>query len=195
MPEFTPWPKTPRLFRDVVVTEKLDGTNAAIQFHPAGEFQDGSELCFVASLASGTHSVAAQSRNRLVTPEADNHGFAAWVYDNAASLFEDLGPGTHFGEWWGQGINRGYGLKEKRFSLFNTAKWDMAYFKTPQLYTVPVVARDSFDTLDIEDAAQYLHVRGSIAAPGFMNPEGICVYHTAARQVFKYTFNGDGHKG
>lgn len=195
MPEFTPWPKTPRLFRDVVVTEKLDGTNAAIQFHPAGEFQDGSELCFVANLADGTYSVAAQSRNRLVTPESDNHGFAAWVYDNAASLFEDLGPGTHFGEWWGQGINRGYGLHEKRFSLFNTEKWFGASFSTPRLRVVPVLRREQFDTDTLSELVEYLNRWGSIAAPGFMKPEGICVYHTAARQVFKYTFNGDGHKG
>jgi hypothetical protein len=30
MAEFREWPKTPRLFRTIVVTEKIDGTNAAI---------------------------------------------------------------------------------------------------------------------------------------------------------------------
>ena len=32
---------------------------------------------------------------------------------------------------------------------------------------------------------------GSHAAPGFMNPEGIVVYHTAAGQVFKMTVEND----
>jgi hypothetical protein len=28
--EFQGWPKTPRLFRDMIVTEKIDGTNSAV---------------------------------------------------------------------------------------------------------------------------------------------------------------------
>ena len=34
-----------------------------------------------------------------------------------------LVPGRHFGEWWGSGIQRGYGLDEKTFSLFNAYRW------------------------------------------------------------------------
>jgi len=30
MPEFIPMPKIPRLMREMVITEKLDGTNASI---------------------------------------------------------------------------------------------------------------------------------------------------------------------
>lgn len=30
MMDFVPWAKTPRLFRDMTVTEKIDGTNAAV---------------------------------------------------------------------------------------------------------------------------------------------------------------------
>jgi hypothetical protein len=30
MAEFIAWPKTQRLFRDIIVSEKIDGTNAAI---------------------------------------------------------------------------------------------------------------------------------------------------------------------
>jgi hypothetical protein len=37
---------------------------------------------------------------------------------------------------------------------------------------------------------------GSISAPGFMDPEGIVIFHTAARIMFKKTFKGDeGGKG
>jgi hypothetical protein len=104
MPEFVPWPKIHRLFRDVIITEKIDGTNAAIGISDDGE-------------------VHAQSRKRIITPADDNYGFAKWVHANAAVLAEHLGPGLHFGEWCGLGINRGYGLPEKRFALFNAARW------------------------------------------------------------------------
>jgi len=37
---------------------------------------------------------------------------------------------------------------------------------------------------------------GSYAAPGFMQPEGVVVYHKASGQVFKKTPDkNDGHKG
>lgn len=195
MPEFTPWPKTPRLFRDMVITEKLDGTNAAIRIE-AGVGVDAERTDSVAEVAPG-YTVWAQSRTRFVVPDDDNHGFAMWVALNADTLVADLGVGIHFGEWWGQGINRGYGLKEKRFSLFNVAKWQDARdtFTTPSLGVVPVLAREEFDTDVIAETVTYLRTCGSVAAPGFRNPEGICVYHVPSRKVFKYTLNGDGYKG
>jgi hypothetical protein len=39
-----------------------------------------------------------------------------------------------------------------------------------------------------------LRVYGSTAAPGFMRPEGVIAYHTAAKALFKYTIE-DNHKG
>jgi len=36
-----------------------------------------------------------------------------------------------------------------------------------------------------------LRIFGSVAAPGFPDPEGIMVYHTAASQLFKKTLEGD----
>src|SRR5687767_1693749 len=86
-PLFTPFPSISRLSRDIVVTEKLDGTNAQIHIT-----QDG--------------RVLAGSRNRWITPEADNFGFARWVAAHEDEL-RALGPGSHYGEWWGQGIQRG----------------------------------------------------------------------------------------
>lgn len=64
--EFTPFPKIARLNRTVVVTEKIDGTNAAV-----GVTEDG--------------VVYAQSRKRVITPEQDNFGFATWVRDKDES--------------------------------------------------------------------------------------------------------------
>ena len=172
--EFTAWPKTPRLFREVVVTEKIDGTNAAV-----GIRDDG--------------TVYAQSRSRIVTPDADNFGFAAWVAANAGTLTGDLGPGLHFGEWWGNGIQRGYGLAQgdKRFSLFNVKRFGDDEFYTPGVRTVPNLGAYTLDTTQIRDLCDHLADNGSYAAPGFMRPEGLCIFHTASRQVFKVTLEGD----
>lgn len=171
--EFQPWPKIARLNRDITITEKIDGTNAAVLVTDAGE-------------------VAAQSRTRLITPEADNFGFARWVTEHADTLRDLLGPGRHFGEWWGQGIQRRYGLQEKRFSLFNTARYgDVDFSALPQVGTVPVLYRGPFDQGEIRRALDHLAVYGSRAAEDFMDPEGIVVFHEAAQQMFKVTIKGD----
>jgi hypothetical protein len=171
--EFVPFPKIARLNREVVVTEKIDGTNA--QVHVA---DDG--------------TVTAGSRTRWITPEADNFGFARWVAEHADEL-RALGPGSHFGEWWGSGIQRGYGLLngEKRFSLFNVHRWSDDAARPKCCGVVPVLTRG----LGVEAAAgvalALLRRHGSIAAPGFLNPEGIVIFHTAASQLFKVTLEGD----
>jgi RNA ligase len=199
MMEFQPWPKTPRLFRDVIVTEKIDGTNAAVVI----EQTDQVDFTAVATPIVGgvTYNVAAQSRSRLLGLDKgeNNHGFARWVAENAQTLVRDLGDGRHFGEWWGQGIQRGYGLNHKRFSLFNVTKWwgvnTTIGFDTENLTVVPCLYTGLLTERTVESISGLLSDSGSAAAPGFMNPEGICVFHTASRQVYKYTLDGDGHKG
>ncbi len=176
--EFREWPKTPRLNRGIVVTEKIDGTNAAILIN-----EDGSE-------------VGAQSRKRLITPDDDNFGFARWVYENAGALVDALGPGHHYGEWWGSGIQRGYGLPkgEKRFSLFNTSRWSESLAResgAPGLHVVPVLYEGLFDQEEIEACLMELQCRGSKASPGFIDPEGVIVFHAASNQCFKVTIKDD----
>lgn len=170
--EFTPWPKTPRLFRPITVTEKIDGTNAAVHIADDG-------------------TVTAQSRNRIITPDADNYGFAAWVSANAFDLGSALGTGLHFGEWWGVGIQRGYGLFSRRFSLFNTDRHaDLAVnIGGVDVQPVPVLGRGPMDTELVSACLETLVEDGSRAAPGFLNPEGVCVFHHATRQVFKVTLD------
>ena len=168
---FEAFPSIARLSRDMVITEKIDGTNAQIIID-----EDG--------------SVCAGSRTRLITPQDDNFGFAKWVEANKDELREKLGIGRHFGEWWGSGIQRGYGLKEKRFSLFNVKRWKDAPLPSG-VYLVPVLYEGEFDTGVIEDAMFYLEKRGSSAARGFMKPEGVVVYHTKANVMFKKTFDKD----
>ena len=104
MTEFQEFQKIARLSRNCSITEKIDGTNACIYIGEDGEFLTG-------------------SRTRWITPEDDNYGFAKWALAHKDELMA-LGPGRHFGEWWGSGCQRGYGLTngEKRFSLFNTSR-------------------------------------------------------------------------
>lgn len=173
--EFKPWPKIPRLNREMIITEKIDGTNAAVVVS-----EDGSV-------------VGAQSRNRIITPDDDNYGFAKWVYGNAGALADTLGPGYHYGEWWGSGIQRGYGLPkgEKRFSLFNVTRWDEIDLDVEGLGVVPALFTGVFDTETILYYLGELQQLGSAAAPGFDRPEGVVVFHTAAQQVFKVLIEND----
>lgn len=189
--EFAEFPKMARLSRECVVTEKIDGTNAQILITEDGEMLVG-------------------SRSRWITPADDNFGFAAWAMAHRDELLT-LGPGRHFGEWWGSGIQRGYGLPkgEKRWSLFNTLRWCLAG-ETPQriptadpriekyqeplpgcVSLVPVLYRGLFTTEACEEAIAVLRVEGSRAAPGFAKPEGIVCFHVAGNVGFKKTLEKD----
>lgn len=180
--EFEKFPSIPRLYRDMVITEKIDGTNACAVFDESARL-----WC--------------QSRNRIITPDDDNYGFARWAYDNASALFDTLGPGRHYGEWWGQGIQRGYGLTEKRFSLFNVHRWTGIFNNEEAagwpkgLSVVPTLYLGTFELEEVEFTKNMLRNNGSYAAPGFMNPEGVVVYHTAAKQLFKSTFDDFDRSG
>ena len=173
-PEFQPWPSIARLSRDVICTEKLDGSNSSICVTEAG-------------------NVYAGSRTRWITPEDDNFGFAKWVKANEEGLKTELGFGTHFGEWFGSGIQRGYGLKEKKFALFNTHRWTDAPRTLCQV--VPILYMGVFDTQVIDDVLESLRREGSRAVPGYLNAEGICIYHTASKTMYKKTLANDQHKG
>ena len=187
---FTPFPKMARLQREVIITEKIDGTNAQIYITDDGRMLTG-------------------SRTRWIYPEDDNFGFAAWARDNKEELLK-LGPGRHFGEWWGRGIQRNYGLDERRFSLFNVSRWCL-HGETPEqiptgdprivkmqevlprcCHLVPVLRRGINITTMAESALYELTQRGSVAAPGFMRPEGIVVFHVAGNVGFKMTLDNDG---
>jgi hypothetical protein len=190
--EFTPYPKTPRLKRDIVITEKLDGTNAQVVI-TKGTIEDRMDPNVVATLfdAQGFFAMRVGSRTRWITPgkTTDNYGFAGWCKENAEELFK-LGEGQHFGEWYGQGIQRGYGLDHKRFALFNTARWGAHNPNTPACCeVVPVLSVGPMQ--ESQFALDNLSEFGSMAVPGFMKPEGIIVYHTASQQNFKVLLEND----
>jgi len=196
LPEFVGFPKIYRFHRDIVITEKIDGTNAQVLVTEDGQ-------------------VFAGSRKRWITVDDDNYGFAAWVLGHANEL-RQLGPGRHFGEWWGQGIQRRYGLDRKRFSLFNVGRWyddshdpggaalNRCGLRTPAppcCHVVPILYLGpwSIDVGDpygeeqraVEQTMFHLSIYGSKAAPGFMDPEGIVIFHTQSGHLYKTTFKGD----
>lgn len=218
--EFQGFPKIARLSRECIITEKLDGTNAQIFIWgsevvlsdgtKAGPRPDNIPWLWTWHGGCGIWSIAAGSRTRWITEVDDNHGFAKWVIENVgdSGLFA-LGHGRHFGEWWGSGINRGYGLSKKRFSLFNVTRWCLFGQKPKRIPTadpriekwqealpaccrlVPVLYRGVFQTQACEQALHILRENGSVAAPGFKNPEGIVCFHTAANVGFKKTLEKD----
>jgi hypothetical protein len=187
--EFKDFKKMARWSRDIIITEKLDGTNAQIYIGENGEFLVG-------------------SRTRYITPDDDNYGFAKWAYEHKDELMK-LGAGRHFGEWWGQGIQRKYGMTEKRFSLFNTQRW-CEFGEEPQVYPtsdpritktqevlpecchlVPVLYKGENKPFAIEEAIETLRTFGSVASPNFMDAEGVVMFHIASNQMFKKTIKKD----
>jgi hypothetical protein len=201
--EFEPWPKTPRLYRNVTITEKIDGTNAAVivKEFPYGTHVDGVPANAKLVLGPGKmdndglpafeYLVAAQSRRRIITPGNDNHGFAGWVWENAEYLARTLEEGHHYGEWWGVGIQRGYNMSKRVFSLFNLRRWGHIEFDNDQLRTVPIVFSGPFSDVAVENALARLEYDGSLAAPGYDRPEGVCVFHEDSNQVFKVALTND----
>ncbi len=167
--------KIPRLNRQMILTEKIDGTCSQVFIYDDPE--------------SGIKTMKVGSKNRWLTKEADNFGFFNWAMNNREELLK-LGYGRHFGEYWGAGIQRGYGLKEKRFSLFNTSIWT-ADTLPKCCSVVPVLFEGLFTTDAVRLAVNTLWVKGSAAVPGFMHPEGVVIYHVAANQYFKVTLEGD----
>lgn len=183
LPEFRKWEKIPRLRRDIIITEKIDGTNAQVCIYR--ESEDLNE----------TPRVVAGSRNRWITPEKDNYGFAKWVSENALRLYAVLGIGRHYGEWWGSGIQRRYDMGKKVFSLFNTKRFDSDTEKfKDEIRIVPVLYDGPWSDRAIAEALQDLADNGSKASPGFMRPEGVCIYHKAGNNIYKVTLEKDGGK-
>jgi hypothetical protein len=173
--EFEKFPKIPRLKNSLMrITEKIDGTNAQILIpdNPGQPIQAG-------------------SRNRWIYPgkTTDNYGFAQWVEENSTML-RRLGPGRHYGEWWGQGVGRGYGMAGKTFSLFNVGRYKNGLPEGVPVSLVPVLYEGPVDM----DMAGYIRkllvATGSKAAPGFMKPEGTVVQ--IGEFVYKDIIEKDG---
>lgn len=224
MSDFPSFAKIPRLNKPIVITEKIDGTNALIEVeesshHKRISLDDGDllpvryngDFTYIESpVDQQTYRIRAGSRRRWIgLASGDNYGFAEWVRQNAAELCQ-LGPGLHYGEWFGKGINRAYGLEERRFALFNVGRWfdpredfeggdwaPDAKECPPCCTVVPVIgiAQDGSRLSDaVGDATSALCEFGSYAVLDYWRPEGLIVWHEAARQYFKVIFGSDEPK-
>jgi len=181
-PKFEEFPKITRFYeQDVCITEKIDGTNGLIWIGDNPNFDQDFDPQTESMMKVG-------SRSRWITPEDDNYGFARWCKENQEELMK-LGPGYHYGEWWGNGIQRKYAMAKKVFSLFNVYKWsDDAIRPTccdvvPTLYNGPVTPQIINDfsgpkPLMISAAALKYGIE-------FDNPEGYMMYFTKAGKYFK----------
>jgi hypothetical protein len=162
---FRKWGKTARVNNArVVITEKLDGTNASI--HREGNI------------------LRAGSRTRWITPEMDNHGFATWVRDNADALLTFLKEGWTYGEWIGKGINRNYGLDHKEWRIFSRF-YDFDEIDIENVAMVPLMETTTLDMLNeaLSKEAKRLSFYGSLIN-GFKKPEGMVAQ--IQNQHFKY---------
>jgi len=178
--EFESFGKIPRMTKamPMIITEKLDGTNAQIYIYPD---------------AQGNLQLQAGSRKRWIYPGCDNYGFASWCEKNFETLIALLGEGRHFGEWVGPGIQKNiYALDEKRFYLFNTLRWGNVTEFPAGVGVVPVLHHGGFDSRIIEDTMYGLQQSGShvrpLDVPKGGKPEGIIIYLPKSRQLFKRTF-------
>ena len=166
--DFKAWPKIPRFgVFNIRVTEKIDGTNGCIYVGADGEF-------------------GVQSRNKIITPDDDNYGFASWAYKNKEELMS-LGHGYHYGEWYGLGIQRGYQKEEKRFALFNTFRPHEGLPAGVDI--VPILYDGPFDLAALKFLEEQLKTEGSRVTPGYMNVEGMVIYFYTSKERIKWIIN------
>lgn len=211
-PPFEPFSKIPRYKSALVITEKIDGTNGQITItkcsglvvDPMHDPTNLSPFCidkWYDRSDDACFHMYVGSRRRWVAPEGtvglekgcDNYAFAHWAKVNHQQL-RSLGEGQHFGEWYGAGIGRGYGMTDKKFKLFNSARWNDLNPNRPKCCGVV----DVLPFTDPNEAMESLFENGSEITNDFgnrfPNPEGIIVYHPGSRSYFKQTFEYDKGK-
>jgi hypothetical protein len=194
VPEHVPFASITRLNRATVVSEKIHGSNFGIHV-----LLDG--------------SVHAQSRKKIIDLTCDVKGFARWIAENSNDLATQLGPGLHFGEFAGPGIQKGftYGWDEKRFLLFNSGRWHSEFnqaviagedpdsvtgstkcLQAPLCHVVPIVAigQSLWDPVVI-GAIDKIRPHGSYASSGHHRAEGIVVFHEPSQATFKVLCDND----
>jgi hypothetical protein len=204
--EFAKFSSIGRLYRDVTITEKIDGMNACIVIKElSGDDLYRNALTVVKGSSyypDQRFAIGVQSRKQFLSVDNDIQGLAAWVYANALELVLALGPGYHYGEWWGRNINRSYHQKRNWFSLFNTKRWNKDNVgHIDGLLTVPVLYSGPYADWVNEMQLHRLETQGSFAAKEVdaraldFRAEGIVGWHTALDTYYKVTLDGDGHKG
>jgi hypothetical protein len=176
--EFKAWPKIQRLDKNTVtITEKIDGTNACV-------------------IVDNGQVVGTQSRNRLLTLEDDNMGFANWVEQNKEPL-ATLGNGYHYGEWAGPGIQKNpHQLDQKTFFLFDP-RFHGNFEANPEhpakevVSVVPILYTGHYDEIRVLTVLTMLKAGlVGIGEGRETNPEGIIIYFHAFQQHLKRHLDG-----
>jgi len=162
---FIKWAKIQRLHKaEMVITQKMNGTNGQILFEDNGDFMIG-------------------SRNRWLSVHKDNFGFYNWAHEHITELFEIFGPGRHYGEWAGPGIQNGEGLKERVFFSFNPFLEKPDTINWINVESIPLLYYGHWDDSqrDIamqklcEDGSQVSRIYFPLGQNCFIEPEGIVI--------------------
>ena len=153
----------------MTIGEKTDGTNAYI-------------------IIEGDEIVGVQSRKRLITPEDDNYGFAAWAKEYKDELVT-MGDGYHYGEWAGHGIQKNHlQLNRKHLFLFNTFRWNENNPNRPECCdVVPVLYQGMLKPETIPDLLEELKSKDT-------KREGVIVYYHDFRKYTKHTIKSPNGK-
>lgn len=169
------------------ITQKIHGTNAQILIYPV--YKDGKAPDGGSSEEVSHYDLICGSRNRWIYPGDDNYGFAAHVHAHKGEFIAKLGPGRHYGEWAGLGINSGEGMADKVFLLFDFWRYPPERPLPPKCGTVPLLYSGPLDLAKIEEVMNDLKTNGSKLVPGFMRPEGVVISTMGTR--FKKVFQAE----
>lgn len=171
-----------------VITEKIDGTNGLIEY-----WIDSNPNHFPYC------QVRFGSRNRYITTTDDNSGFANFFFSHKSRILEIIGnleePPTQsiriYGEWFGKGIQRGYGLDQKYFMPFSSF-WaeKMIEAGIPNIKEPAILYTGKFIEAEVDHQMGILKFDGSHVVPGYRNPEGIVIYFSHYNFRLKQTFTG-----
>ena len=168
-----------------VITEKIDGTNGLIEIHD-----------------STIDGVKFGSRNRYITFENDNNGFANFFRHYTNQLFslpnvieeEPEYPIRIYGEWFGCGIQRGYDLKDKFFMPFSTFYAEkLIEHQIPNIIKPSIMYTGKFSQ-EVVDTCMQILTNGSLVIPEFKRPEGIVIHFPKYNFRLKQTFEGSKWK-
>jgi len=151
------------------INEKIDGTNGMIEITKD-------------ALRFG-------SRNTYLSSKEDNHGFYKFCKEYITYPVSDIiirrlypnNPPTYpvriYGEWFGKGIQRTYGLKARYFMPFNPYHADaLTYCGVPYIVYPAELYSGKFSVSQLELCMDDLKLRGSKVIEDYMNPEGVVIY-------------------
>ena len=201
MSEYPKYPSIER-FENIysVISEKVDGTNGLMEIHEVFPKPD----------SDVTHVVTFGSRNKWIDVHSDNAGFANFftphidkivrvpeiLKANAVNELDNRNKACNmpiriYGEWFGQSIQRTYGLKQKLFMPFHTllAK-ALIEAGVPNIIEPFIFYTGKFDKSISDGFMDTLKTHGSCVVPGYFQAEGIVVYFPTYNFCLKDTFEG-----